>query len=59
AVAGYPSVTVPMGQVDGLPVGLAFFAGAWEEGKLIGLAYAYEQASGKRQKPLFRERAGY
>lgn len=59
AVAGYPSVTVPMGQVDGLPVGLAFFAGAWEEGKLIGLAYAYEQASGKRQKPAFRERAGY
>ncbi|MCE2820936.1 MAG: amidase [Saprospiraceae bacterium] len=59
AVAGYPSITVPMGQVDGLPVGLAFFAGAWEEGKLIGLAYAYEQASGKRQKPGFRERAGY
>jgi len=59
AVAGYPSVTVPMGQIDGLPVGLAFFAGAWEEGKLIGLAYAYEQASGKRQKPAFRERAGY
>jgi amidase len=53
AVAGYPSVTVPMGQIDGLPVGLAFFAGAWEEGKLIGLAYAYEQASGRAAKTGF------
>ncbi|MEO0008099.1 MAG: hypothetical protein RJA20_2295 [Bacteroidota bacterium] len=59
AVAGYPSVTVPMGQVEGLPVGLAFFAGAWEEGKLISLAYAYEQASTKRIRPAFREHAGY
>jgi len=59
AVAGYPSVTVPMGQVEGLPVGLAFFAGAWEEGKLISLAYAYEQASMKRIRPAFREHAGY
>jgi len=59
AVAGYPSVTVPMGQVEGLPVGLAFFAGAWEEGKLISLAYAYEQAGTKRIRPAFRKHAGY
>lgn len=59
AVAGYPSVTVPMGQVEGLPVGLSFFAGAWEESKLISLAYAYEQASMKRARPSFREHAGY
>ncbi len=59
AVAGYPSVTVPMGQVEGLPVGLSFFAGAWEESKLISLAYAYEQASMKRSRPSFRDHAGY
>ncbi len=53
AVAGYPNVTVPMGQVHGLPVGLAFFGTAWSEPTLIRLAYAYEQATGHRQPPRF------
>ncbi len=43
AVAGYASVTVPMGSVSGLPVGLSFFAGSWSEGMLIGLAHAFEK----------------
>lgn len=45
AVAGYPAITVPAGQVSGLPVGLSFLGPAWSEPVLIGLAYAFEQAS--------------
>jgi len=55
AMAGFPHITVPMGLVEGLPVGLNFIASAWEEGKLISIAYAYEQASLKRSKPGFKE----
>lgn len=43
AVAGYANVTVPMGNVSGLPVGISFFAGPWSEGTLIGLAHAFEK----------------
>jgi amidase len=53
AVAGYPHITVPMGFVFGLPVGLSFFARAWSEGRLIALAYAYEQATRHRRVPRF------
>ncbi len=45
AVAGYPAISVPAGQVRGLPVGLSFLGPAWSEPALIGLAYAFEQAS--------------
>jgi amidase len=44
AVAGYPSITVPAGQVKGLPVGLSFIGPAWGEPRLIGLAHAFELA---------------
>ncbi len=54
AVAGYPSITVPAGEVFGLPVGLSFIGGAYQEGKLIKLAYAYEQASLHRHAPSYR-----
>lgn len=53
AVAGYPHVTVPAGFVDGLPVGLSFFAGAWSEPTLVRLAYAFEQATKARRAPKF------
>jgi amidase len=53
AVAGYPSITVPAGFVNGLPVGLSFIGRAWSEARLIGLAYAYEQATRHRQPPTF------
>jgi amidase len=51
AVSGYPTITVPMGEHYGLPVGLTFVAGAWSEGTLITLAYAYEQATKHREVP--------
>ncbi|MEJ1239560.1 amidase [Chryseolinea sp. T2] len=53
AQAGYPHITVPMGLVSGLPIGLSFVGGAYQEASLITLAYAYEQVSHKRQKPEF------
>jgi amidase len=53
AVAGYPHITVPMGTVFGLPVGISFFAGAWSEPTLIKIAFAFEQASNARKPPLF------
>ena len=58
AVAGYPIVTVPAGFVHGLPVGISFFGRAWSEGKLIRLAYAFEQAqSSGARPPRFRPAA--
>ena len=54
AIAGYPHLTVPMGAVRGLPVGLSFIGTAYAEQKLLNAGYAYEQAAGIRQKPDFR-----
>ena len=54
AMAGFPHITVPMGFVHSLPVGISFFGGAYSEASLLGIAYAYEQASKKRKKPDFK-----
>jgi amidase len=54
AIAGYPHVTVPMGEVMGLPVGLSFIGEAFSETTLIGLAYGFEQRTKARQKPGFQ-----
>ncbi|MDB6158338.1 MAG: amidase [Gammaproteobacteria bacterium] len=53
AIAGYPHITVPMGLVRGLPVGLSLVGAAWSEPRLIACAYAFEQASHARQPPHF------
>jgi amidase len=54
AVAGFPHITVPMGFVHELPLGISFFGTAYTEPALLGIAYAYEQASKKRNKPTFK-----
>ncbi|MBC6410859.1 MAG: amidase [Ekhidna sp.] len=51
ARSGYPNVTVPAGFVLGLPVGLSFFSGKYQEPKLISIAYAFEQATKVRKAP--------
>ena len=53
AVAGYPHLTVPMGLVKGLPVGLSFIGPKWSEGLLLSLGYPYEQARGAFPAPKF------
>ena len=53
AIAGYPHLTVPAGFVHGLPVGLSFAGPRWSEPLLLGLGYAYEQATRARRAPTF------
>jgi len=53
ARAGYPNISVPMGFIDGLPVGLYIFGRAWSEPQLLEIAYAFEQETMHRQIPLF------
>jgi amidase len=54
AVSGYPSVTVPAGEVAGLPVGLSFVGPAWSEARLLELAYAFEQGTKARKVPALK-----
>jgi amidase len=53
AVAGYPHLTVPMGTVMGLPVGLSIMGPAWSEARLLGYGYAFEQAAKVKLQPRF------
>jgi amidase len=56
AMAGYPHVTVPAGTVQGLPVGMSLFGRANTDGKLLGYAFAYEQATKHRKPPKLTSR---
>jgi len=53
AVAGYPHLTVPMGMVKGLPVGLSFIGPKWSDALMLSLGFAYEQARGPIPAPRF------
>ena len=53
AIAGYPHLTVPMGQVKGLPVGLSFIGPKWSDALILSLGYAFERARGPLPPPRF------
>jgi amidase len=53
AISGYPSITVPMGFIDELPVGISFFGRAWSEPILLEIAYSFEQGTKQRKAPRF------
>jgi amidase len=55
AITGFPHITVPMGSFHGLPIGLSFYGSPYTESTLISLAYSYEQASMKREKPNYQK----
>jgi amidase len=53
AISGYPAITVPMGFVDNMPVGITFFGRAWSEPLLLEIAYSYEQGTKHRKAPKY------
>jgi amidase len=53
AISGYPSISVPAGFIENLPIGLLFFAGAFDEPTLISISYDYEQRTLARRPPSF------
>ena len=53
AVSGYADITVPAGFLEGLPVGITFIGGPWDESRLLGFAYDYEQATTVRRPPQY------
>ncbi|AQR62283.1 amidase [Brevundimonas sp. LM2] len=57
AVAGYPHLTVPMGFVQGLPVGLSFIGAKWDDARILSLGYAFEQATRAIRPPTFARSA--
>ena len=57
AVAGYPHLTVPMGDVKGLPIGLSFIGPAWADAEVLAAGHAYETRSKARRTPLFVARS--
>jgi len=53
AISGYPAITVPMGFIGKLPVGITFYGKAWSEPKLLEIAYSYEQGTRHRKTPKY------
>ncbi|MDC6351588.1 amidase [Zeaxanthinibacter sp. PT1] len=51
AISGYPNITLPMGQLDGLPVGISIFGKPWSEPVLLEIAYDFEQGTKHRMSP--------
>ena len=59
AMAGFPHITVPMGRLYELPLGLSFFAGAYQEPVVLAFGYAYEQATKHRAAPKFIKNSNF
>lgn len=55
AISGYPNITLPMGRVEGLPVGISFFGRAWSEPILLEIAYSFEQGTKHRFPPKYNK----
>ncbi len=55
AISGYPGITLPMGFIHGLPIGISIFGRAWSEPVLLKIAYAFEQATKHRKAPEFKK----
>jgi amidase len=53
AISGYPAITVPMGFIDNLPVGITFFGRAWSEPVLLEIAYCYQNGTKHRKAPKY------
>jgi amidase len=53
AVAGYPNITIPAGYIFGLPIGISFIGGAYQEPKLLKLAFSFEQGTRVRKPPQY------
>jgi amidase len=58
AMAGYPHLTLPMGYVHGLPIGISFVGAPYKEAELLALGYAYEQATKHRRAPAYKAVVG-
>jgi amidase len=59
AISGYPAITVPMGFIEDLPVGITFFGKAWTEPLLLEIAYSYEQGTKHRKAPIYLSTTTY
>lgn len=53
AIAGYPHLTVPMGRVRGIPVGLSFIGAKDTDAAILSFGYAWEQRTGLRAEPQY------
>ncbi|RZL32485.1 MAG: amidase, partial [Pedobacter sp.] len=59
AMAGFPHITVPMGFINELPVGLSFIASAYQEPVVLSTAFIYEQATKHRKAPKFIKNSNF
>jgi amidase len=53
AVAGYPHLTVPMGQIEGLPLGISFIGTAWDDERILRAGFAFERIAPPAPQPKF------
>jgi amidase len=53
AISGYPAITLPIGFIQNLPVGVTFFGRAWSEPILLEIAFSYEQGTRHRKTPKY------